>query len=74
MKENLFSMLGKNLALNKLRKELPKAMQQADNDPDMAAAVSGMMYYSKELTKLLPYYCKRRPESSMCKDYKGTLK
>lgn len=71
---NIFATIGKNLALAKLQKELPKAMKQAENDPDMAAAVSGMMFYSKEVAKLLPYYCKRRPESAMCKDYKGTLK
>lgn len=74
MKENIFATLGKNLALNKLKKELPKAMKQAGRDPDVAAAVSGMIFYSAEVKKLLPYFCKRRPESSMCKDYKGVLK
>ena len=68
MKDDLFSSIAKLLALGQLKKELPKAMDKVSEDPLLSTAMQQLQVYSKEVERLLPEFCKRNPNSVMCKD------
>jgi len=61
---SLFSTLGKLLVYSKLKGDIKKMNQV---EPEMASLMIGYQYYTKELEKLLPEFCKRKPNSILCK-------
>ena len=72
IEENIFNTIAKTLALTALKSYFPKAMKQVNEDPEVVSAMENMLYYTEKVNKLLPEFCKRRPESSLCK--KGATK
>lgn len=65
--ENIFVTLAKSLALFQLKKQLPKAMKQVEEDPETVSALESLQYYADRVNKLLPEFCKRNPQSNLCK-------
>lgn len=61
---SLFSTLGKLLVYSKIKGDIKKMNQV---EPEMASLMIGYQYYTKELEKLLPEFCKKRPNSVLCK-------
>lgn len=70
LQENIFQKIANALVLNTLKKELPKAMKEVQEDPRLVTSMQNLEYYTKQLADVLPDFCKRRPESALCKDYK----
>ena len=68
IQENIFQKIATALALAKIKKELPKAMKEVENDPRLTTSLQNFEYHANELAKVLPDYCKRRPDSQLCKD------
>lgn len=65
---NIFTELAKtfaSLGLNKILKQIEREMKE---DPSIIATVDSIRYHNNVLEKLLPDFCKRHPESSLCKD------
>lgn len=70
LQENIFQKIANTLVLNKLKKELPKAMKEVQEDPRLVTSMQNLEYYTKQLADVLPDFCKRRPDSILCKDNK----
>lgn len=70
LQENIFTQIAKWLALSQLKKELPKAMKQLEEDPITVSTLQNLQYHSEQLQKLLPDFCKRNPHSNLCKKNK----
>ena len=45
-----------------------------EDDIELQGALSNIKYNVEILNKQLPNFCKRHPESEMCKDYKAKVK
>lgn len=65
--ENIFVTLAKSLALFQLKKQLPKAMKEVEEDPETVTAMQNLQYYAERVDRLLPDFCKRNPNSNLCK-------
>ena len=65
--ENIFLTLAKSLALFQLKKQLPKAMKEVEEDPETVSAMQNLQYYAERVDRLLPEFCKRNPNSNLCK-------
>jgi len=66
LQENIFTQIAKWLALSQLKRELPKAMKQVEEDPITASTLQNLQYHADKLQKLLPDFCKRNPHSNLC--------
>jgi hypothetical protein len=67
--ENIFVTIAKQLAQRLIKKDLTERFKKLEEDPQIQASQKAMKYYQEELDKLLPEFCKRRPNSPMCKEY-----
>ena len=45
-------------------------MKKVEEDPRLITSLQNLEYYTKQLADVLPDFCKRRPDSALCKDYK----
>jgi hypothetical protein len=70
LQENIFQKIANALVLNTLKKELPKAMKKVEDDPLLVSSLQNLEYHTEKLAEVLPDYCKRRPDSILCKDNK----
>lgn len=69
--ENLFQTIANTIALFQLKRQLPKAMIEAGDDPDLQQTLTALKFHTEELERRLKNHCKRHPESKQCKDKSG---
>ena len=68
--EGLFSEIGKLLALPKIQKDLAKAKDMLEEDPDLQETMETLQYHYAKLQKTLPEFCKKYPDSKACRNLK----
>jgi hypothetical protein len=68
--ENLFTTIGKLIASTLSKKDIKKAIKQADEDPEIQSTLQSLEYHTKELDRLTKAHCARVPDSPNCKDNK----
>lgn len=66
---NIFVNLAKLLMMPKIKKQLKQADKILD-DPEISELLFGFNYHSELLNKKLKDYCKRHPESDICRNRK----
>lgn len=66
--ENIFAEIGKLLSLSKIQKDLDKAKDMVEEDPDLQETMETLKYHYAKLEKTLPEFCKRYPNSPACKN------
>lgn len=72
IRENIFATIAKLLALGQIKRDAPRVLNHLDGDAELQTAVQNFQHYSNQLNKLLPEYCKKRPNSAFCKQHKLT--
>lgn len=66
--ENVFDQIAKLLALPTIKRQLKKAEHLIDEDPDLASTMVSLEYHYNVLNDKLDGYCKRNPNSNLCKE------
>ena len=72
--EDFFTKIATMLALPTIRKNIKKAEELLEDDVELQSAISNIKYNVGILDKQLPNFCKRHPESEICKEYKKKVK
>lgn len=72
--ENLFTTIGKLISSTLMKKDIRKAIKQADSDPDIQASLESLRFHTEELERLTKAHCARNPDSPHCKDTKKVFK
>lgn len=70
LQENLFTTIGKILALTQLKRNLGKAEKMTKGDTEIQTTLQSMEYHAQRLEKLLKSICQRNPLDSRCKEYR----
>ncbi len=65
---NFFTRIAQLIAFSKLNGALKDAEEMLSEDPQIVSAAQSMAYHANQLQKLLPDFCKRHPESELCKE------
>jgi antitoxin component YwqK of YwqJK toxin-antitoxin module len=68
LRENIFTEIGKLLSLSTIKKDLDKARDLVEEDPDLQETMETLKYHYAKLEKSLPEFCKRYPDSPACKN------
>lgn len=68
LRENLFVEIGKLLALSQLKRNLPKAMREVEDDMSLKSTLESLQFHANELDRQLKNHCARYPNSSICKE------
>lgn len=68
LQENIFAEIGKLLSLSRIQKDLDKAKDLVEDDPDLQETMETLKYHYSKLEKTLPEFCKRYPNSPACKN------
>jgi hypothetical protein len=68
IEENIFTEIGKLLVLPTVLKNLKKAEQMLEDDVELQSYIESARYHLDIVNKKLPDFCKRHPESNLCKD------
>lgn len=67
-RENVFTQIAKLLALAQIKKELPKAIDEFNDNPEMQASLESMKFHADRVEKLLKSICKDDPDYPKCKE------
>lgn len=70
LNEGVFDTIAKMLALPTIQRELNKARTMVNDDPDLVETFNDLKIGYEKLKEKLPGFCKRNPESPMCKEKK----
>ena len=68
--ENIFSQIAKLLALPTIKKNIDKAGKMMEEDPELQSIIYNIKWNTQVLNDKLPSFCKRHPDSELCKDTK----
>jgi hypothetical protein len=66
--ENIFVQIAKLIA----RSDIARAEKLLKDDPEMVSLAQSIQMHQDRLKSMLPDFCKRNPQSNLCKDNKGT--
>lgn len=67
LQENIFTQIAKLLAIGQLKKELPKAIKELENNPEVQASLESLKYHADKLDQLLKRRCNDYPDDPKCK-------
>lgn len=67
--ETFFVQIAKLLALPSVMSNLKRAEKIMDNDPELQSYIDTAQFHLKQVKDRLPDYCKRHPNSQLCKTY-----
>ena len=70
LQENLFTTIGKLLALGQLKRNIGTAEKMTKGDAEIQATLQSMQYHAARLEKLLRSICERDPTDFRCKEYR----
>lgn len=70
LQENLFTTIGKILALKQLKRNLGPAEKMTKGDTEIQATLQSMSFHAQRLEKLLKSICERDPTNFRCKEYR----
>lgn len=70
LNENIFAQIAKLLALPTIQRELNKAKHMVGEDDSLTKIFDDLKTGYANLKEKLPGFCKRNPDSPMCKDKK----
>jgi hypothetical protein len=65
--ENIFVQIAKLLAMPKVIANMKKAEKIINDDPEMQMYLNSAQYHMKKFKEKLPDFCKRNPDSHLCK-------
>lgn len=72
--ESFFEKIATLLAMPTIKKNIEKVSEMLEDDVELSAAIENIQYNVKLLDKQLPNFCKRHPESDICKEHKAKVK
>ena len=74
LNEGFFDQIAKLLSLGTIQTSLSKTKEMVDCDPELTKTIQDLKDGYDRLKSKLPDFCKRHPQSNLCKDNKGKSK
>lgn len=68
--ENFLQSIANAIALYKVKRALPKVIQQLEDDPELKKTMEDIQKSVDKAAEQLKIYCKQHPNSKHCKDQK----
>lgn len=72
--EKFLLQIAKLLASSVVKRNLKQAERQINSDPEMVGLINGIQIQTKQLERILPKFCSRHPNHSLCKEHNNKVK